>query len=185
MNALLVEVILFFNFLVIVFEFWGHQEIQTYSILSGCCSLWLHKTPQFLSQVDSKKLFWIFRFFPPDQHWRHKLFLPNISRQFLRPRALRSQGLKKTLLRGNFSEMLALIELRLSSIFISLILNPFYLNCERFKLRSHFISRLGMIVQVNVALNSTVVVDSDWRFGNLCDSHIQSQSDLYHVSWWY
>ena len=34
-------------------------------------------------------------------------------------------------------------------------------------------------------LNRTVVVDSDWRFNNLCGSHLQSQSELYHVSWWY
>ena len=33
--------------------------------------------------------------------------------------------------------------------------------CERFKLRSHFISRLSMIVPVNVVLNSKVVVDCD------------------------
>ena len=25
---------------------------------------------------------------------------------------------------------------------------------------------------------------SDWRFDNLCGSHLQSQSELYHVSWW-
>ena len=32
-----------------------------------------------------------------------------------------------------------------------------------------------MIVQVNVDLNRTVVVvDSDWRFDNLCSSHLQS-----------
>ena len=40
------------------------------------------------------------------------------------------------------------------------------------------LSRLSMIVQVNVVLNKTVV-DSDWRFDNLCGSH---QSELYHVS---
>ena len=34
-------------------------------------------------------------------------------------------------------------------------------------------------------LNRTVVVDSDWRFDNLCGSHLQSQSELYRVSWWY
>ena len=38
---------------------------------------------------------------------------------------------------------------------------------------------------VNVVLNRTVVVDSDWRFDNLCGSHLQNQSELYHVSWWY
>ena len=38
---------------------------------------------------------------------------------------------------------------------------------------------------VNVVLNRTVVVDSGWCFDNLCDSHLQSQSELYHVSLWY
>ena len=55
---------------------------------------------------------------------------------------------------------------------------------ERFEPRSHFKSRLILIVRLNVALNRTVVVDSDWRFDNLCGSHLQSQSELYHVSWW-
>ena len=50
---------------------------------------------------------------------------------------------------------------------------------------STFKSRLSLIVRVNVVLNRTVVVDSDWRFDNLCGSHLQSQSELYHVSWWY
>ena len=43
-------------------------------------------------------------------------------------------------------------------------------------------SRLSLIVGVNVVLNRTVVVDGDWRFDNLCGSHLQSQSELYHVS---
>ena len=58
-------------------------------------------------------------------------------------------------------------------------------NCERFEPRSHFRSRLSLIVRVNVVLNRSVVVDSDWRFDNLCGSHLQSQNELYHVSWWY
>ena len=58
-------------------------------------------------------------------------------------------------------------------------------NCQRFEPRSHFKSRLNLIVRVNVVLNRTVVVDSDRRFNNLCDSHLQSESELYHVSWWY
>ena len=33
--------------------------------------------------------------------------------------------------------------------------------CERFEPRSHFISKLTMIVRVNVVLNRTVVVDND------------------------
>ena len=59
---------------------------------------------------------------------------------------------------------------------------PYY---ERFEPRSHFKSGLSLIVQVTVVLNRTVVVDSDWCFDNLCGSHLQSQSELYHVSWWY
>ena len=42
-----------------------------------------------------------------------------------------------------------------------------------------------MIDRVTVVLNRTVVVDSDWRFDNLCGSHLQSQSELYNVSCWY
>ena len=57
-------------------------------------------------------------------------------------------------------------------------------SCERFEPRSH-IKRLSLIVRVNVVLNRTVVVDSDWRFDNLCGSHLHSQSELCHVSWWY
>ena len=45
---------------------------------------------------------------------------------------------------------------------------------------------LSLIVWVNVVLNKTVVdvvvVDSDLRFDNLCVSHLQGQSELYHVS---
>ena len=47
--------------------------------------------------------------------------------------------------------------------------------CERFEPRSHFQSRLSLIVRVNVVLNRTV--DSDWRFDNLCGSHLQSHSE--------
>ena len=39
-----------------------------------------------------------------------------------------------------------------------------------------------MIVRVNVILNRTVVVVSDRRSDNLCGSHLQSQSELYHVN---
>ena len=71
----------------------------------------------------------------------------------------------------------------------AVISNPGYVNksekCESFEPRSHFKSRLSFIVRVNVVLNRTVVVDSDWRFDNMCGSHLQSQSELYHVSWWY
>ena len=45
-----------------------------------------------------------------------------------------------------------------------------------------FIRSLSMVVQVNVVLNRIVVIDSRWRFDNLCSSHLHSQSELYHVS---
>ena len=38
-----------------------------------------------------------------------------------------------------------------------------------------------MIVRVNVVVNRTVV-DTDRRFDNLCGGHLQSKSELYHVS---
>ena len=49
------------------------------------------------------------------------------------------------------------------------------LFCERFEPRSHFKSRLSLIIWVNIVLNRTVFADSDWRFDNLCGSHLQSQ----------
>ena len=39
-----------------------------------------------------------------------------------------------------------------------------------------FMSRLSMIVRVNVVLNGTVVVDSDGRFNNLCGSNLRSHA---------
>ena len=47
-------------------------------------------------------------------------------------------------------------------------------DCERFEPRSHFKSNLLLITRVDVVLNKTVVVDSDWHFSNLCGSHLQS-----------
>ena len=56
----------------------------------------------------------------------------------------------------------------------------------RFEPRNHFISSLSMIVRrMNVLILNRTVVDSDWLFDNLCGSHLQSQSELYLVSWWY
>ena len=48
-------------------------------------------------------------------------------------------------------------------------------------------SRLSLIIQVKLLLNTcrTVVVDSDWCSNNICGSHLLSQSELYHVTWWY
>ena len=44
---------------------------------------------------------------------------------------------------------------------------------ERSKTNNQFI-RMILIVRVNVVLNRTVVVDSDWRFNNVCGTHFQS-----------
>ena len=44
---------------------------------------------------------------------------------------------------------------------------------KRSKTNNQF-TRLSLIVRVNVVLNRTVVVDwSDWRYDNLCGSHLQ------------
>ena len=59
--------------------------------------------------------------------------------------------------------------------------NNTVIYCEKLEPRSYFISSLSRIVTVNVIPNR-VVVDSDCRFDNLCGSHLQSQSELYHVS---
>ena len=48
----------------------------------------------------------------------------------------------------------------------------------------HFISTWNVIVWVSV-LQKRIVVDSDRHFDNLWGSHLQNQSELYHVSWWY
>ena len=39
-----------------------------------------------------------------------------------------------------------------------------------------------MIIRVNIILNKNVVVVIDSRFDNLCGSHLQSESESYHVS---
>ena len=47
-----------------------------------------------------------------------------------------------------------------SNLFFKTMISTFFF-CERFEPRSHFRSRLNLIVGVNVVLNRTVVVDSD------------------------
>ena len=81
-----------------------------------------------------------------------------------------------------FKHIIWFKSLNLSFTFMA---NQHLYSCERFEPRSHFVSRLSMIVWVNVVLNRTVIVDRDWHFDNLCGSHLHSQSDLYQASWWY
>ena len=45
----------------------------------------------------------------------------------------------------------------------------------------NFKGRLILIIRVNVVLNMTVVVDSDWHFDDLRSSQLQSQSELYQL----
>ena len=55
---------------------------------------------------------------------------------------------------------------------------------NRFESRSRLIGtkcRLNMTIQVIVLLNRTVV-DHNKRFDKLCASHLQSQSELCHIS---
>ena len=60
------------------------------------------------------------------------------------------------------------MEVERTNFEIHLIITVQSYYCERFEPRSHFKSRLSLIVRVNVVPNRTVVVDSDWRFDNLC-----------------
>ena len=86
-----------------------------------------------------------------------------------------------------------MLELLLMIVIIILLLIPRKFACiwwnaryrEIHMIKEIFKSRLSLIVRVNVVLIRTVVVDSDWRFDNQCGSHLQSQSELYDVSWWY
>ena len=73
----------------------------------------------------------------------------------------------------------------------ALLLTPFFTRSLTLVPRSLLLNRTetlatqaSMIVLVIVVLNKTVV-DSDWRSDNLCGSHLQSQSELNHVTWWY
>lgn len=42
-----------------------------------------------------------------------------------------------------------------------------------------------MIVRVDVVLNRTAVDIFLHIFDNLCGRHLQTQSELYHIGWWY
>ena len=85
----------------------------------------------------------------------------------------------------NISISVWYLELPSNDVATKLQLTSFSLTLCLFPGNTLLKKRLSLIVRVNVVLNRTVVVDSDWRFDNLCGSHLQSQSELYHVSWWY
>ena len=62
------------------------------------------------------------------------------------------------------------VHLKLSLSCLSLAKNWYYPQGSRHSYAPINVikSRLSLIVRVNVVLNRTVVVDSDWRFDNLC-----------------
>ena len=49
--------------------------------------------------------------------------------------------------------------------------------------RARFKSRLSLMDWVNVILNRTVVVNSDWRFDNRRSSHLQRRMTWYNSLW--
>ena len=51
-----------------------------------------------------------------------------------------------------------------------------YIDNAWFEPRGYFISRWIMIVRANVVQKRTVV-DTDWRFHNVCGGHLQSESE--------
>ena len=62
------------------------------------CSFQVYgSTNHFCAKSTRKTLFWISRFFSPDQHWRHKLFF----RQFF-PRLYEDKGQKTAIFNGEY-----------------------------------------------------------------------------------
>ena len=61
------------------------------------------------------------------------------------------------------------------------VMDEFSLGLKQRDNCKYIISRLSLIDRVNIVLNRTVV-DSDGRFNYSCDSHLQSQNELQHVS---
>ena len=56
---------------------------------------------------------------------------------------------------------------------------PYHNVCPR----ARFKSRLSLMVWVNVILNRTVVVNSDWGFDNRRSSHLQRRMTWYNSLW--
>ena len=154
-----------FVFSLIFFTFELHYFIN--------CSILFCFANLFFICIFFISLFLAIRFFYP-----HFFHLP--SRAIFDPR-----------LTDSLYNQISLLPCSISPLFngemISWYINVNYFS-ERFEPRSHFKSfkcRLSLIVRVHVVLNRTVVIDSVWRFDNLCGSHLQSQSELYHVNWRY
>ena len=66
---------------------YSSRKLNNKKVITTACNFWRQiacsfqvygRTNHFCAKSTRKTLFWISRFFSPDQHWRHKLFIPTI-----------------------------------------------------------------------------------------------------------
>ena len=66
---------------------YSSRKLNNNKVITTACNFWRQiacsfqvygRTNHFCTNSTRKTLFWISRFFSPDQHWRHKLFFPTI-----------------------------------------------------------------------------------------------------------
>ena len=66
---------------------YSSRKLNNKKVITTACNFWRQiacsfqvygRTNHFCAKSTRKTLFWISRFFSPDQHWRHKLFFPTI-----------------------------------------------------------------------------------------------------------
>ena len=110
---------------------YSSRKLNNKKVVTTACNVWkqiacsfqvYNRTNHFCAKSTRKTLFWISRFFSPDQHWRHKLFFPdNFS-----DRSTKVRVKKQQFLIANISEMIASIELKLHTMFIQFILKIFH-----------------------------------------------------------
>ena len=72
---------------------YSSRKLNNKKVITTACNFWRQtacsfqvcgRTNHFCTKSARKTLFWISRFFSPDQHWRHKLFFPTIFATALR-----------------------------------------------------------------------------------------------------
>ena len=66
---------------------YSSRKLNNKKVITTACNFWRQiacsfqvygRKNHFCAKSTRKTLFWISRFFSPDQHWRHKLFFPTI-----------------------------------------------------------------------------------------------------------
>ena len=66
---------------------YSSRKLNNKKVITTACNFWRQiacsfqvygRTNHFCAKSTRKTLFWISRFFTPDQHWRHKLLFPTI-----------------------------------------------------------------------------------------------------------